>query len=141
MSATTKPDGSSAIDLVELTVEQVQVGLADGAFTCENLTKTFLDRIAALNPCYNAILLVNPAVLAEARVIDRRRRRREARTLAAVPIVVKDTMDMKGLPTTGGWSLLYSKTGGVDLFPRPMRLWWRGCERRAPSYSAKQMSP
>jgi len=24
---------------------------------------------------------------------------------------------MKGFPTTAGWSLLYSKTGGVDLFP------------------------
>jgi aspartyl-tRNA(Asn)/glutamyl-tRNA(Gln) amidotransferase subunit A len=26
-------------------------------------------------------------------------------------------MDMKGFPTTGGWSLLHSKTGGVDLMP------------------------
>jgi Asp-tRNA(Asn)/Glu-tRNA(Gln) amidotransferase A subunit family amidase len=37
--------------------------------------------------------------------------------LAGVPIVVKDTMDMAGFPTTGGWSLLRSTTGGTDLMP------------------------
>ena len=26
-------------------------------------------------------------------------------------------MDMVGFPTIAGWSLLYSKTGGVDLMP------------------------
>jgi amidase len=31
--------------------------------------------------------------------------------------VVKDPMDMVGFPTTAGWRLLYSKTGGVDLMP------------------------
>ena len=35
------------IDLVELTVAGVQDGLARGAFTCEQLTQAFLDRIAA----------------------------------------------------------------------------------------------
>src|SRR5690606_11455963 len=37
--------------------------------------------------------------------------------LAGVPIVVKDTMDMTGLPTTGGWSALCAKRGGIDLVP------------------------
>jgi amidase len=30
---------------------------------------------------------------------------------------VKDTMDRAGFPTTGGWRLLCSRTGGVDLMP------------------------
>ena len=33
--------------------------------------------------------------------------------LAGIPVVVKDTMDMVGFPTTAGWRLLYSKTGGI----------------------------
>ncbi len=37
--------------------------------------------------------------------------------LDGVPVVVKDPMDMVGFPTTAGWRLLYSKTGGVDLMP------------------------
>ena len=109
---------SPAIDIAELTVEQVQAGFASGAFTAESLTRACLDRIATFNPRYNAIILLNPDALADARAIDRRRAAGEALgPLAGVPVVIKDPMDMVGFPTTAGWSLLHSKTGGVDLFP------------------------
>jgi aspartyl-tRNA(Asn)/glutamyl-tRNA(Gln) amidotransferase subunit A len=111
-------DSSADIQLVELTVAQVQAGFAQGAFTAEALTKAFLARIAALNPRYNAIIFLNPDAIEDARAIDRRRAAGEALgPLAGVPVVVKDTMDMVGFPTTGGWSLLYSQTGGIDLMP------------------------
>ncbi len=109
---------SPAIDLPELTVEQVRAGFASGAFTSETLVQACLDRIAAYNPRYNAIIFLNPTALADARVIDRRRAAGEAMgPLAGVPVVIKDPMDMVGFPTTAGWSLLYSKMGGVDLMP------------------------
>jgi Asp-tRNA(Asn)/Glu-tRNA(Gln) amidotransferase A subunit family amidase len=114
-AATGRP---AAIDLVELTLEQVQSAFASGATTSEALTQAFLDRIATYNPHYNAIIFLNPDALADARAIDRRRAAGEALgPLAGVPVVVKDTMDMVGFPTTGGWSLLYSRMGGVDLMP------------------------
>ena len=106
------------IDLVELTVEQAQAAFASGANTSEALTQAFLARIAEHNPHYNAIIFLNPDALADAREIDRRRAEGEALgPLAGVPVVVKDPMDMVGFPSTGGWSLLHSKTGGVDLMP------------------------
>lgn len=106
------------IDPVELTVQQAQAAFASGAITSEALTRAFLDRIAEHNPSYNAIIFLNPDALADAREIDRRRAAGEAMgPLAGVPVVVKDPMDMVGFPTTAGWSLLYSKTGGVDLMP------------------------
>ena len=106
------------IDLSELTVEKCQEGFASGLFTSESLTKAYLERIAEFNPAYNAIVFLNDDALKDARAIDARRAAGEALgPLAGIPIVVKDAMDMKGFPTTGGWSLLYSKTGGVDLFP------------------------
>ncbi len=106
------------IDLVELTVEQVQQGFASRTFTCETLVQACLDRIARYNAHYNAIIFPNPAASDDARAIDRRRAAGEALgPLAGVPIVVKDTMDMHGIPTTGGWRLLCSRTGGVDLMP------------------------
>lgn len=108
----------SAIDLTSLTVEAVQAGLASGAFTCEALTKACLERIAQLNPTYNALIFLNPDALADARAIDARRAAGEPLgPLAGVPVVIKDPMDMKGIPTTAGWSLLYSGKGGVDLIP------------------------
>ena len=109
---------SATIDPVELTVEQAQAAFASGATTSEALTQAFLDRIAEHDPHYNAIIFLNPDALADARAIDRRRAEGEALgPLAGVPVVVKDPMDMVGFPTTAGWSLLYSKTGGVDLMP------------------------
>jgi amidase len=111
-------DGGVKPDLVELTVEQVQAGFKSGAFTAESLAQACLDRIATYNPKYNAIIFLNPDALDDARAIDRRRAAGEALgPLAGVPVVVKDPMDMVGFPTTAGWSLLYSKTGGVDLMP------------------------
>jgi amidase len=106
------------IDVAELTLERVQDGFRSGAMTSEALTQAFLDRIAVYNPVYNAIIFLNPDALDDARAIDRRRAAGEALgPLAGVPVVVKDPMDMVGFPTTAGWSLLYSKTGGVDLMP------------------------
>jgi amidase len=108
----------SQIDLLELTVEKVQAGFASGAFTSESLTEAYLERIAEFNPAYNAIVFFNDSAIDDARAIDARRAAGEKLgPLAGIPIVVKDAMDMKGFPTTGGWSLLYSKTGGVDLLP------------------------
>ena len=106
------------IDVTEMPVADVQDGYARGAFSCEALTQAFLDRIARLNPRLNAVIFVNPDALADARAVDARRRAGEPLgPLAGVPVVVKDTMDMVGFPSTGGWSLLCSKTGGIDLMP------------------------
>ncbi len=109
---------SESINVLEFTVERIQAGFESGEFTAEALCVGFQHRIAELNPRYNAIIFPNPNALADAREVDRRRAAGEKLgPLAGVPIVVKDTMDMKGFPTTGGWSLLYGKTGGIDLIP------------------------
>lgn len=110
--------GSAGIDLIELTVEQVQDAFAKGTATSESLTQAFLDRIAKIDPRYNSIVFLNPDALADARASDRRRA--EGKTLGpldGVPVVVKETLDMVGFPTTAGWKLLHAKTGGIDLFP------------------------
>ena len=107
-----------AVDVVELTIEAAQAGFAAGRFTSEDLVLAFQARIETYNPSYNAIIFHNPDALADAREIDRRRAAGDALgPLAGIPVVVKDPMDMVGFPTTAGWSVLYSKTGGVDLMP------------------------
>jgi Asp-tRNA(Asn)/Glu-tRNA(Gln) amidotransferase A subunit family amidase len=106
------------IDVTELTVAKVQAAFADGTLTAAALTQACLDQVAAHNPRLNAIIFMNPDAMADAQEIDRRRAAGEALgPLAGVPIVVKDTMDMVGFPSTGGWSLLCSRTGGVDMMP------------------------
>jgi Asp-tRNA(Asn)/Glu-tRNA(Gln) amidotransferase A subunit family amidase len=105
-------------DILELTIERAQSAMARGAVTSEQLTQAFLARIATWNPVYNAILFINPDAVRDAQSIDRRRAAGEPLgPLAGVPVVVKDTMDMVGFPTTAGWSLLHGKSGGTDLMP------------------------
>ena len=117
MSASKEPAGS-AIDIVEMTVEGAQAGFTSGAFTSESLTQAFLDRIGIYNAHYNAIVFMNPGAMDDARASDARRAAgKSLGPLDGVPVVVKDAMDMAGFPTTGGWRLLHSKTGGVDMFP------------------------
>ena len=102
---------------LEMTVADVQAAFAGGV-SAEALTRAFLQRIATYNPVFNAIITFNEAALDDARAIDRRRAAGEALgPLAGVPVVIKDTMDMAGLPSTAGWHFLSSKAGGVDLVP------------------------
>jgi aspartyl-tRNA(Asn)/glutamyl-tRNA(Gln) amidotransferase subunit A len=104
-------------ELVEMTLAGAASAFARNV-TSEALTQGFLARIATYNPRYNAIIHLNPGALDEAREIDRRRAAGEALgPLAGVPVVIKDTMDMAGQPTTAGWHFLSSKAGGVDLIP------------------------
>ena len=106
------------LDPIEPTVAAIQADYAAGRYSCEALTAAFLARIARYNPRYNAVIFTNPAALDDARAIDRRRAAGEVLgPLAGIPVVIKDPMDMVGFPTTGGWRLLYSGTGGTDLMP------------------------
>ena len=104
--------------LGELTVAGIREGLASGAFTAEALTSATIAQMHATNGTWNAVIFENDAALETARGIDRRIAAGEpVGALAGVPVVVKDPMDMVGFPSTAGWRLLYSGTGGVDLMP------------------------
>lgn len=107
-----------AVDLESLSISGIQNGLRSGTYTAEAITLACLAQIKALNGKYNAIIFENTAALETARDVDRRLAAGEdLGPLAGVPVVVKDPMDMVGFPTTAGWKLLYSGTGGVDLLP------------------------
>jgi Asp-tRNA(Asn)/Glu-tRNA(Gln) amidotransferase A subunit family amidase len=108
----------TVIDLAGSTIDQIQAAFTAGTLTAEALTQACLERIARWNPAYNAVILLNERALDAAREIDQQRRNGTVMgPLAGIPVVVKDTMDMVGFPTTAGWRLLYGKTGGIDLMP------------------------
>ncbi|WP_238313029.1 amidase [Methylobacterium crusticola] len=101
-----------------MTLADVAAAFARGV-TAEALATAFLDRIATYNPRYNALIVMNPDALEDARAVDRRRAAGEALgPLAGVPVVIKDTMDVAGLPSTAGWHFLSARSGGVDLIPQ-----------------------
>lgn len=85
------------VDLETATVEQLSHLLAEKKITSEGLTQAYLDRIAAL-PVLNAVRAINPNALAEARAADHRR----GGPLSGIPVLVKDNIDVTGMPTTAG---------------------------------------
>ncbi|WP_247355051.1 amidase [Bradyrhizobium sp. 160] len=113
-----KPSSIKSSDLTSLTVGDVQAAFASGEWTAQSLVEASLDRVERYNAKYNAIIFLNPSAVDDAKEIDRRRAAGECLgPLAGVPVVVKDTIDIAGFPTTAGWSLLCGKMGGVDLMP------------------------
>src|SRR5260370_18198570 len=102
------PAGASAQppQIEEATVAQLQAAMAAGSLTSRALTQHYLDRIARYDkagPKLNAFLLVNPRALEEADALDRERAAKGARgPLHGIPVVVKDNMNTKDMPTTGG---------------------------------------
>lgn len=118
MNATAQPSSHTQIDVVELTIDDVRKGFAEGRFTSESLTLAFLERIARYEPYYNAFTFMNAGALDDARASDARRARGEATgAFDGLPVVIKEAMDFVGLPSTGGWAPLASAAGGFDLFP------------------------
>lgn len=117
MNATAQPI-TAEIDVVELTIDDVQKGFAEGQFTSEALTLAFLDRIAKYEPYYNAFTFMNPGALDDAKAADARRAAGESiGPFDGLPVVIKEAMDFVGLPSTGGWAPLSSLAGGFDLMP------------------------
>lgn len=109
---------SAEIEIREITIQTIDQAFEEGVYTSEQLTKLFLARIEKFNPYYNAFTAMNSKALDEAREVDRRRKTGEKLgPLAGIPVVVKDTMDMAGLPSTAGYAPLSSRAGGFDLIP------------------------
>lgn len=89
------------VDLEVATVAALARSLAEKKITSVGLTQAYLDRIAALDsrgPALNAVRAVNPRALAEAEAADRRADGR----LRGIPVLVKDNIDVQGMPTTAG---------------------------------------
>jgi Asp-tRNA(Asn)/Glu-tRNA(Gln) amidotransferase A subunit family amidase len=89
-----------------------------GKITSVQLTQDFLARINEFEPFYNAFTQMNPDVINEAEASDERRAAHEQiRPLEGVPIVIKDSLNFAGLPTTGAWPVTSPIDGGAALVP------------------------
>lgn len=105
--------GRTAFDLETATVADINRAMDAGALTSERLVELSLARIAAYEPELNALITVNPRALDEARALDAERRARGRRSpLHGIPVIVKDNIDTRDLPTTLGF---FGLEGAVPL--------------------------
>lgn len=108
---------SNAIDLETVTVARLLRLLDDGHVTSIDLVRACADRIAALDTRLGAIRALNPAAADEALAADEARARGERdRPLLGVPVLIKDNIDVAGMPTTAGSVALAASCPAGDAF-------------------------
>ncbi|ABM09834.1 amidase [Paenarthrobacter aurescens] len=93
-------------DVVEASIAQLRAALESGEVTSEELTQAYLDRIDAYDRNgikLNAMVVMNPDALADARASDERRAKGAVRgPLDGIPYTAKDSYLAKGLTAAAG---------------------------------------
>ena len=107
-----------ADDLTALSAHRMAELVAAGDVSSSELVKAHIERIEAVNPALNAVVVRRyDAARAEAAEVDRRRRQGEALPpLAGVPVTVKESLDLAGLPSTVG---IPSRVGHIAASDAP----------------------
>src|ERR1700719_511897 len=79
----------------------LQAALSAGTLSSAALTSFYLQRIERLNPALHAVITVNAAAPAEAAASDAARAAGPPRgPLEGIPVLVKDNVQVAGMPTT-----------------------------------------
>ena len=92
-----------SIDPGSSSVAELRQAMADGRLTATALTRHFLARIEELNPALHAVITVNHDAIAEAAASDDAWESGQPRgPLEGIPVLVKDNVQVAGMPTTAG---------------------------------------
>lgn len=104
---------------LELSIPDIMMLFSDEQLSSETLTRFYLDRINELDKQsgINAITTINPDALDAARQADRQRMAGgPVGLLHGIPVLIKDNVDVKGLPTTAGSLALKDNIAQDDAF-------------------------
>ena len=93
--------------LHEYTAVELRDLLWEGVITAEGLTRYYLRRIETYDqPCgLNSVAFFDPTSIRQAQQLDKRRDKKDL-PLFGLPILIKDNIDVAGLPTTAGSCVL-----------------------------------
>ena len=93
-------------ELMDATVSELQEAMNAGRLSSVELVGMYLERIEAYDRRLglNSFITVNENALQEAELADEARKNGSQGRLLGIPIVVKDNIDVKGMPTTNGYS-------------------------------------
>jgi amidase len=97
-----------AFPVVEASIADIEAAYLTGRTTARAVTQAHLDRIAAFDkrgPLINSLITVNPRALADADRLDAALALtgRPVGPLHGIPVVIKDNIDVAGLPMTAGF--------------------------------------
>src|SRR5580704_1943634 len=106
--------------IVETTVDDIHNAMKADELTSHQLVQQYLDRIDAYDkrgPNINAIITLNPQALAEADRLDAAYKKSGfVGPLHGIPVLVKDEIDVAGMPTTLGTLVFKDYRPTLDAF-------------------------
>ncbi len=119
LAATAVPAAARNVKVEEVSLEQVQALMTAGKATSAELTRAYLDRIAAMDrkgPTLRSVITVNPDAIAQAKALDVERRAGRMRgPLHGVPVLIKDNIETADrMATTAGSLALKDNVTGRD---------------------------
>jgi amidase len=107
---------ANAFQIVEATIADIHAAHRSGALTARNLVQMYFDRIDAYDkngPAINSVIALNPKAFQEADALDAAfKTSGPVGPLHGIPVLLKDQIDLEGMPTTLG-SVLFK-----DYTPR-----------------------
>jgi amidase len=125
MAACATPPGPATDALAERSLAELSEDLAAGRTTSVALVQGYLDRIERIDrsgPTLQSVISLNPEALAQARMLDTERAAGRSRgPLHGVPVLLKDNIESRELPTTAGSLALAGNMTGRDA-PMAARL-------------------
>src|SRR2546423_7031973 len=108
-SSTENASPPPAFELDEMTISELESGMASGKYTSHSITRKYLDRIDDIDkrgPAINAVIELNPDALSIATDMDRERKAGRVRgSLHGIPVLIKDNIDTHDRMTTTAGSL------------------------------------
>jgi Asp-tRNA(Asn)/Glu-tRNA(Gln) amidotransferase A subunit family amidase len=91
------------INIEELTIADIHKAYTEDSYNSQNLVKAYLSAIREADDEINAITIINPNALQTAQALDQEYQKTKVlRPLHGIPIIVKDNINIIGLPTTAG---------------------------------------
>ena len=110
--------GAQSFQLLEATIDDVHAALTSRRITCRVLVQRYLDRIEAYDeagPALNTIQFVNPGALREAESLDSAFVASGlVGPLHCIPVLLKDQVETRDMPTTYGSALFAGFVSGRD---------------------------
>lgn len=105
------------LEIHELTISNIHEAYQEGRYTSHQLVQAYLHRIDAADSVLNAITVVNPKALETAAALDEEYTRTGIlRPLHGIPMIIKDNINVAGLPTTAGSLALKTYIPQEDAF-------------------------
>jgi amidase len=110
---------TSKYDVVDKSITELLADMASGATTSQEITRAYLDRIAAYDTGafgFHAYIHVADDAMAQAKAADEARAKGSKLPLLGVPVSLKDLYDTKDMPTTDGTLALKDWQPKKDAF-------------------------